>query len=159
MRMAIPILAAAALLAGCGGRPEPRAVPSVTGERLDVAEALLDSAGLSYEVAGGGTFGVIARRRWQVCRQEPLPGRKAAEVTLVIARSCNAVPPGRGGVVPDVEYQALDEAQDELLRAGLGWEIEAEGRIVVRSRWEVCDQEPAPGEWATTVELYVEREC
>ena len=31
--------------------------------------------------------------------------------------------------------------------------------VILRSRWQVCDQDPAPGEWGATVELYVEQDC
>jgi len=158
VRFLLAALLVALLAAGCG-RSEPRTVPNVTGLQLDAAQARLDARGLDSAVTGGGTFGVILRSRWQVCDQEPRPGRKATEVTLVVERACSRVPPFRATVVPDVEYETLTEAQDELLDAGLGWEVEADGVVLVPSNWEVCDQYPGPGEWGDSVELYVERDC
>jgi beta-lactam-binding protein with PASTA domain len=147
------------LLAGCG-KASPKAVPDVTGRQLDAAEASLDGLGLRHSVVGGGSFGVAVRSNWQVCEQHPSPGITASEVKLVVARSCDLVPPSsRSAVVPDVEYEALDEAEEQLIAAGLGWDVEAQGRIVGRSRWQVCDQDPEPGQWADTVELYVARSC
>jgi len=145
--------------AACGGRAEERTVPNVTGLQLDGAQARLDARRLDHTVAGGGVFGVILRSRWQVCDQDPRPGTKAAEVVLVVERACSRVPPVRSTVVPNVEYDPLDEAEAELVQAGLGFEVVRDGVIVVRSNWTVCDQEPAPGEWGATVELYVERDC
>jgi beta-lactam-binding protein with PASTA domain len=89
----------------------------------------------------------------------PRAGRKATEVTLVVERACSRVAPVRASVVPDVEYQTLPEAQDELLAAGLGWEVETDGVVLVPANWEVCDQDPGPGEWGDSVGLYVERDC
>ena len=63
MRYRAPVAAAlflAFIAGGCGGEANP--VPDVEGKRLDVAEELLDDAGLGYEVIGGGDLGVIVRR-------------------------------------------------------------------------------------------------
>ena len=65
----------------CGG--EANRVPDVEGERLDVAQELLDDAGLGYEVIGGGALGVIVRRNWQVCEQRPRAGRTSSGATQV----------------------------------------------------------------------------
>jgi hypothetical protein len=76
-----------AVLAGaCGG--EANRVPDVEGERLDVAQEVLDDAGVGYEVIGGGVLGVIVRSNWEVCRQHPDAGVEAETVDLVVARSC-----------------------------------------------------------------------
>ena len=159
-QLLLPALVVASLFAAAAcGETEPKAVPNVTGLQLDAAEARLDARGLDSSVEGGGTFGVIARSHWQVCEQLPRPGRKATEVTLVVERACSRVPAVRATVVPDVEYETLPDAQEELRRAGLGWEVEPDGHIVVPSNWDVCDQEPSPGEWGDSVELYVERDC
>lgn len=155
MRLVLAALLVAVVAAGCGAT-EPKTVPNVTGLQLDAAQARLDARGLDHDIAGGGTFGVILRSHWQVCDQEPRPGRKASEVTLVVERACSTVPPRRSTVVPDVEYESLDEAEAELAHAGLGYEVESDGVIFARSNWTVCNQEPAAGEWGDTVELYVE---
>jgi beta-lactam-binding protein with PASTA domain len=76
----------AVLAGGCGG--EANRVPDVEGKRLDVAQELLDDAGLGYEVIGGGVFGVVVRSNWEVCEQRPPAGRRAKSVDLVVARSC-----------------------------------------------------------------------
>jgi PASTA domain len=84
------VLAAAILVAllagGCGG--EANRVPDVEGKRLDVAQEVLDDAGLGYEVIGGGVFGVVVRSNWEVCEQRPGAGRRAKSVDLIVARSC-----------------------------------------------------------------------
>jgi len=83
----------------------------------------------------------------------------ASKVTLVVARSCDRAPARLKSVVPDVGDESLDVAEADLAAAGLGWSVESDDPIVVRSNWEVCDQDPEPGDWATTVELYVDKSC
>ena len=157
MRHLFPVLVVIALFAAAAcGQKEPRTVPNVTGLRLDAAQARLDARDLESEVTGGGTFGIVIRSHWQVCDQVPAPGRKAVEVTLVVERACPTLPSRRSTVVPDVEYETLDDAEAELAEAGLGYEVEADGVIVVRANWTVCWQEPEAGEWGDVVELYVE---
>jgi hypothetical protein len=85
MRTAL-LIAFVALLAGCGETAEPRRVPNVRYERLDVAEARLDARGIGWEEIGGGTFGVIVRSNWYVSEQIPKPGAKATTVKLVVER-------------------------------------------------------------------------
>src|SRR5262245_12773844 len=85
MRKAL-LIAVVALVAGCGGTSEPRRVPNVRYERLDVAEARLDARGIGWEEVGGGTFGVILRSNWYVSEQIPKPGVKATTVRLVVER-------------------------------------------------------------------------
>jgi beta-lactam-binding protein with PASTA domain len=152
------VLVAAALVAGCGS-VSPKPLPKVTGQSLDAAEANLDAVDLHYSVVGGGVFGVVARSRWQVCRQLPAAGVVAAKVTLFVARTCDAPPAAREAVVPDLSYESLDVAEAQLAKAGLGWTVEADGAVVDRSDWEVCEQTPGPGEWGRSVELYVDRSC
>jgi hypothetical protein len=88
--LASVLLLAAVLAGGCGGdaNREATRVPQVEGERLDVAQEILDDAGLGYEVIGGGAAGVIVRSNWEVCSQRPPAGRRAESVDLVVARSC-----------------------------------------------------------------------
>lgn len=156
-QLLLPVLVVAGLfVAAACGQKEPHVVPNVTGLRLDAAQARLDARDLENDVAGGGTFGVVIRSHWQVCNQVPRPGTRAARVTLVVERACPAIPPRRSTVVPDVEYETLDDAEAELAEAGLGYEVEADGVIVARSNWTVCTQEPEAGEWGDVVELYVE---
>jgi len=154
-----PVLAAAALVAAGCGSVSPKPLPKVTGQSLDAAEANLDSLDLHYSVVGGGAFGVVMRSHWQVCRQAPASGVVASKVTLFVARSCDAPPAKREAVVPDLSDESLDIAESQLERAGLGWTVDPSGTVVDRSDWEVCEQNPAPGEWGTSVELYVERSC
>ena len=85
MRKAL-LIAAVALLAGCGSASEPKRVPNVRYERLDVAEARLDARGIGWEEVGGGTLGVIVRSNWYVREQIPKPGAKATSVRLVVER-------------------------------------------------------------------------
>jgi len=161
--LAALIVGAAAAAAGAilvdVDRREPKVVPRVVGQQLDVAIADLDARGLRHRTVGGGSFGVVVPSHWQVCSQAPRGGTKAVEATLVVERACSRVPPVRTAVVPDVEYESLDQAEAELRFGGLGFEVSADDEIVVRSHWQVCDQEPAPGEWARSVELYVSKDC
>ena len=53
----------------------------MTGERLDVAEDILDDAGLPYDVDGGV---VIIRSHWVVVRQIPRAGTRARLVHVVV---------------------------------------------------------------------------
>lgn len=85
MRTAL-LIGLVAILAGCGGTPQPKRVPNVRYERLDIAEARLDARGLDWEEVGGGTFGVIVRSNWYVEEQIPKPGAKATTVKLVVER-------------------------------------------------------------------------
>jgi hypothetical protein len=63
--------------------------------------------------------------------------------------------------VPDVEGHRLDVAQERLDDAGLGYEVNGGGALgaVVRSNWRVCEQRPAPGKRAKSVDLHVARSC
>jgi beta-lactam-binding protein with PASTA domain len=152
----LTLVALSAVLAGCGGR-EAKAVPRVSGDRLDVAKETLDDAGLGYEVIGGGAFGVVVDSHWQVCEQHPRAGRSSSSVELIVARSCPQTFPRRG--VPDVVGLRLDAAEAELGRRGLEYYVSSEDKVIIRSNWTVCDQSPAPGGRAddVEVELYVDR--
>jgi PASTA domain len=68
---------------------------------------------------------------------------------------------GTANRVPDVEGQRLDLAQERLDDAGLGYEVIGGGAlgVVVRSNWQVCEQRPAPGKRAKSVDLHVARSC
>ena len=63
--------------------------------------------------------------------------------------------------VPDVREERLDIAEARLRDRGLEWEELGGGvlGILVRSNWQVCDQDPRPGTKARTVQLIVERDC
>jgi hypothetical protein len=98
------------LAGGCGG--EANRVPQVEGKRLDVAQELLDDAGLGYEVIGGGALGVIVRRNWQVCEQRPSPGTLAKSVELHVGRSCIGTVPA-DEYDDDYDYDDEDEDDDE----------------------------------------------
>lgn len=74
-----------AALAEAAARP-PVIVPDVVGLRLDVAEDEVENLGLSWEVIGGGTFGVVSDSAWTVCSQKPYAGKKDKNVELVVAR-------------------------------------------------------------------------
>jgi beta-lactam-binding protein with PASTA domain len=65
------------------------AVPNVSGEELDQAEATLLSDSLGYKVFGGGLFGVVIASDWTVCSQTPAAGTSASSVNLVVARACS----------------------------------------------------------------------
>jgi len=134
--------------AACGST-RAKAVPDVTGEQLGSAEDTLDAAGLRYRTVGGGTFGIVVRSRWTVCRQSPAPKARAKSVTLFVARSCT---------VPEIVGLRLDDAEDELEEAG--YDVDAHsldgGPVIVRHLWAVCRQSQAD---ATTVDVFVSHDC
>jgi PASTA domain len=156
LRSAAPGLGvlAACIVAGCGSGAaanEPKRAPNVVGMNLKAAEDRLDGRGLRYEAVGGGTFGIVVRSRWAVCRQRPAAGKPTERVTLYVARTCTVG-------VPDVTGLSLEDADDMLGNAGVSWRAETPDGdpVVVKHLWEVCDQERSPGH---SVVLYVERDC
>jgi beta-lactam-binding protein with PASTA domain len=142
------------LTASACGSARPRAVPDVTGNRLDVAEDTLDASGLRYRAVGGGSFGIVVRAHWTVCRQSPRASVSATSVTLFVARRCPRA-------VPDLVGQQLDAAEARLEAAGL--EVNAhslEGETIDdQSVLVVCSQSPAAGTRAASVDLYVDYSC
>jgi hypothetical protein len=55
------------------------AVPTLVGQRLDVALDRLESAGFKGEVQGGGLFGVLDEGSWKVVDQDPSPGARLSQ--------------------------------------------------------------------------------
>jgi hypothetical protein len=71
--------------------PSKVSVPNEVGERLDVAEDDLRSKGLTFREVGGGSFGIVVRSNWTVCRSKPSAGtnvNEGAVVRLIVDRSC-----------------------------------------------------------------------
>jgi hypothetical protein len=160
MRVKSGLISAASVLAlaGCGSN-EPKVVPDVRHERLDVAEERLDGLGLGYEEVGGGAFGIVVRSEWEVCRQEPAPGRKASTVRLIVDRYCPAEPVAEV-VLPDLVGDPLEAAERALERRDVSYEVASwTGGRVVRAGARVCDQEPDAGRRAAEVTLYVAADC
>ena len=154
----IPIGVTALVLGGCGDN-EPKTVPDVRYERLDVAEERLDRLGLGYEEVGGGAVGIVVRSKWRVCRQEPQPGKTATEVRLIVDRSCPP-PPVRQVVLPDLVGDPLEQAEDALEHRDVAYDLASwTGRRLVRAGARVCDQEPDAGSRASHVTLYVAASC
>lgn len=147
----LTIAAVAVFLTGCGNA-QRRHVPNVTGQQLNVAEDRLDAAGLRYDTSGGGSFGIVIRSDWTVCRQRPAAGRKASSVLLSVARSCS---------IPDVRGESLDDAEDALREAGIRYsEHSLDGEaVVVASLWTVCSQTPHGGTPGRPVSLFVSHNC
>jgi beta-lactam-binding protein with PASTA domain len=143
------LLPLALVVGGCGGG-EPRPVPDVRGQRLDLAERRLDDAGLEYERVGGGTFGIVVSSNWRVCDQEP-KGGEAVRVRLVVGRSC----PAPTHFVPDLVGEELERARDRLDRREVPYRVvgSREGTSLV------CNQNPPGGGRAPEVVLYVRRSC
>jgi beta-lactam-binding protein with PASTA domain len=139
---------------GCGSSKVARTTPDVRGQRLDVAEAVLEHANLDYETRGGGFFGVVSAPRWWVCKQVPRPGLRTTSVTLIVDRSCS-------WSVPSVVGMKLDEAKEELERSDAPYRVETETgeQPVLESRWEVCGQTPEAGDTAQRVDLLVAPSC
>jgi hypothetical protein len=148
------------VLAGCGGTADPKPVPDVRGQRLDLAEDRLDARGLDWEEIGGGTLGVVIRSHWWVCDQQPAPGKLGRTVKLVVERECPS-PPVQSQVVPNVAGESLEDANDQLDALGIGHDAETyhDDEPLIDDFWEVCSQYPAGGERASFVELYVARDC
>lgn len=68
-------------------RSRPQTVPKLKGERLDVAEDLLNEKGLRYKEIGGGSFGVVDTSAWEVCETRPKAGKRTkATVRLIVDR-------------------------------------------------------------------------
>jgi hypothetical protein len=155
---ALLIAGSTLLAAGCGGSPEPRTVPDLRGDRLDVAERRLDGLGLEYERVGGGAFGIVVRSNWDVCDQTPRPGVEAAKVTLVVDRSCPA-PARRTFAVPDLVGTRLADAERRLARRGARFDVVRLDGAVPPGEARVCEQEPGPGARAVEVTLYAARTC
>src|SRR5580765_2198472 len=149
---AAPLAAALLLVVAACGSTSPREVPDVTGKRLDVAEDTLDSVGLRYRTAGGGTFGVVVRSRWIVCAQSPGPHAVATGVLLTVARIC--VPPFVVGETRPAAREALDDAGFDVRAHDLdgAWSSD-------KSDYVVCSQRPAPGFPVRAVDLYVAWNC
>jgi hypothetical protein len=59
--------------------PQGSAVPTLVGQRLDIALDRLQSAGLKGDVQGGGLFGVLDESGWKVVGQDPSPGARLAQ--------------------------------------------------------------------------------
>jgi hypothetical protein len=160
MRVKSGLVSAASVLAlvGCGSN-EPKVVPDVRHERLDVAEERLDSLGLGYEEIGGGTFGIVVRSEWEVCRQEPAPGKKASTVRLIVDRYCEPEPVAEV-VLPNLVGDPLEAAERALERRDVSYDVASwTGGRVVRAGARVCDQEPDAGRRAADVTLYVAADC
>lgn len=155
-------LAMVALLAACGGsaEPAPAAMPSVIGERLDVAYSDLKAVGVEQgdiEVVGGGTFGVLDESNWQVCEQRPAAGGDIANVRLVIDRTCPDATGSAGSgqdaasfTMPNLVGMGLQDAQD-LLQSQGSYLLDQQdasglGRLqMIDSNWKVCTQSPSAG--------------
>lgn len=162
--VAVMLVISAAAVSACGGGSSPSAsMPSVTGERLDLAYSDLSAAGVGHddvEIVGGGTFGVLDESNWIVCEQRPSAGAAAVSVRLVVDRSCpgmtsdsggtSAGGAGAGGSMPSVVGMVLQDAQDLLQSQGSylmdQQDASGQGRMqVLDSNWTVCSQSPAPG--------------
>ena len=82
-------------LVGCGGDKLP-AMPTVVGQKLDVALSDIKRAGFSndVEVLGGGLLGVIDKSNWTVCEQEPAAGQALTSTPrLKVDRTCASTSP------------------------------------------------------------------
>jgi beta-lactam-binding protein with PASTA domain len=157
VKIFIPVLLLLPLTA-CGG-DDPQTVPDLRGKRLDVAERRLDSLGLEYERVGGGTFGIVVRSNWRVCDQQPRPGARASEVTLVVDRYCPP-PPLQRHVAPSLVGDDLSAAERTLERRKIPYRVESwDGGAVDPVVAEVCDQEPDAGKKSTEIVLFAAADC
>ena len=97
VRRLIVAFAVTLSLTACGGPPAAEPVmPDVVGTTLDVAKSDIERAGFhgDVEVLGGGIFGVVDEKNWQVCKQLPLAGEAIADTPrLEVDRSCDVEGP------------------------------------------------------------------
>jgi len=153
------------LTAGCG-HAKPRHVPDVRGERLDNAEARLETLGLSYEIRGGGKLGVIDDSNWWVCSQNPQPGRWASTVDLAVAESCQTQTPS---AIPNVVGLNLHDAREALEAKNVELDDvqtydeyygdDGDETIIVERNWDVCEQHTHNSTSRQSVELIVGHDC
>lgn len=94
--------------------PEVDPMPSVLGERLDVALSDLEAFGVSegdIEIVGGGAFGILDESNWTVCEQRPEPGSiDLVDFRLVVDRTCPDTDAGEGSVEQEVAEESADDA-------------------------------------------------
>jgi hypothetical protein len=65
-------------------------VPTMVGQRLDVALDRLERAKFTADVEGGGLFGVVEEHNWKVVEQSPAPAtmlEQGSQVTLRVERA------------------------------------------------------------------------
>ena len=162
--ISLVLLATLALGAGCG-HAKPRHVPDVRGERLDYAEAKLETQGLSYEIHGGGKLGVIDDSNWWVCSQNPQPGRWASKVDLAVTESCSTQAPK---AIPNVVGFNLHDAREALEAKDIEVDVQTYDEyygdgdaeaIVVEHNWQVCEQNSSNWASGRSVELIVDHDC
>jgi beta-lactam-binding protein with PASTA domain len=135
----------------------PPVVPDLVGLRVRHAEVLLAKLDVRFEAVPLPTAARVASD-WVVCDQQPPGGERAAELTLFAAPSCRTPPPVT--VVPNVLGEDLDDALLLLRAAGVRPSISpAVPGERVRSLWEVCTQNPPPGDVGSHVDLTVGRDC
>jgi beta-lactam-binding protein with PASTA domain len=137
--------------------PQP-VVPDVVGDTVEEAEDALEAKEIGYALERWYEPEPIVRSTWLVCEQSPEGGERGGHVRLVVASRCD--PARAAPVVPDVIGEDLDDAEGLLAAEGLVVEtIPPVLDQAAKRLWEVCDQEPAGGERARRVALYVERSC
>ncbi|MGD0273677.1 MAG: PASTA domain-containing protein [Gaiellaceae bacterium] len=162
--ISLALVVTLALTAGCS-HAKPRHVPDVRGERLDIAEAKLETQGLSYEIHGGGKLGVIDDSNWWVCSQNPQVGRWATKVDLAVAKSC---PTPTSAEIPNVVGLNLHDARKELEAKHIEVDVETydeyyddgdDDIIIVERNWQVCEQDSSTWAGGRSVELIVDHDC
>lgn len=119
MKNVLMTMVVAALgLAGCAGGGEgseakAKTVPDVVGERLDLAQALMDDEGIDYQEVGGGTFGIVEPDNWTVCETRPASGdpiEKNRSVKLIVERACAS---GTPSGATETQAGTVDETETE----------------------------------------------
>lgn len=121
---------AVATLAACGGS-ETKAVPDVTGKRLDVALADFEDAGFGtsdsdIEVLGGGMFGVLDESNWYVCEQDPAPGKAADgnnKPRVMVERECEGSESPESANEAGVETEPSGEPEPEAAEPAVDEEM------------------------------------
>ena len=94
--MAVKVLLTAVLalllLTSCdSSRPAPprtHVVPDVRGESLEDAAERLEARDIDWYAETPDGDEPIVLHFWRVCDQDPLPGSRASDVTLDVARIC-----------------------------------------------------------------------
>ncbi|MFJ4688012.1 hypothetical protein ACIQNG_28740 [Streptomyces sp. NPDC091377] len=146
---------------GGEGDGEAGRLPDLTGMDLQSAQDEAQKADfydlISHDALGRDRVQAMDRN-WKVCSQAPEAGRHPTDTRIdfgTVKREENCpdkdieTPDAAGSTMPDFTGKAVSVARDALAEGTeiAVTDISGEGRmILVESNWQVCRQEPAPGE-------------
>lgn len=138
-------------------------LPELVGRGLQNAQDTAQQAGyqrlVSHDALGRGRHQILDRE-WQVCFQEPPPGTAPTSVTVDLgavrldetcppADRAESTPGPAADTMPDLVGTSVAVARDSLGRGASIRFVDATGAdrtVIVATNWQVCAQQPAPGE-------------